>query len=85
MITLEECIALSGFTREEIDSICEHEHIPEVAAAALADYLMHREKGVDTLREMIEDDIRAAMRRGDKAHAASLLATLRAFLARHQG
>lgn len=83
MITLDECIEMSGLTPEEIEAICEHEHIPEVAAAALADYLMHQANGVSAVRTMIDDDIRASLARGDKAHAASLLVTLRKFLAAH--
>ena len=37
MITLEDCIAFCGLTEQEVLAIAEHEHIPEVAAAALAD------------------------------------------------
>ena len=35
MITLEDCIAFSGLTEAEIMAIAEHEHVPEIAAAAL--------------------------------------------------
>jgi len=83
MITIEEVIDLTGLSRDEIDAIAEHEHIPEAAAAALADYLMHQEKGVETVRGMIEDDIRRAIEHGDESHAATLLATLRRFMAEH--
>lgn len=83
MITLEEVIDLTGLTREEVDAIAEHEHIPEAAAAALADYLMHQEKGVDTIAGMIRDDIRHALEHHDRQHAATLLATLRHFIAEH--
>jgi len=83
MITIEECVQMSGLTQDEIDAICEHEHIPEVAAAAFADYMMHKEKGPDVLREMVRDDIRDSLARGDKQHAASLMVTLRKMLALH--
>ena len=43
MISLEDCIAMSGLSREEVDAIAEHEHLPEAAAAALAGYLMEHE------------------------------------------
>jgi hypothetical protein len=33
MITIEDCIALCGLTREEIDAVAEHEHLPEAAAS----------------------------------------------------
>jgi len=83
MITIEDCIGLSGLTREEIDAIAEHEHIPEAAASALGAYLMQAEHGSEIVRDMIRDDIRHALRMKDRQHAANLLATLRTFLAIH--
>lgn len=83
MITLEDCIAMSGLTREEIDAIAEHEHLPESAAAALAAYLIETEGGADAITRMIRDDIRAALSHGNREHAAELLAALRHFLAEH--
>ena len=50
MITLEDCMAFCGLTEEEVLAIAEHEHMPEIAAAALAEYLstksMARKKSV---------------------------------------
>jgi hypothetical protein len=84
MISVEDCIALSGLTREEIDAIAEHEHLPEAAAAALAAWLMAKEEaGTLEIRQMIRDDIRAALKAGNRAHAAELLAALRHFLSEH--
>lgn len=84
MISIEDCIAMSGLTREEIDAIAEHEHLPEAAAAALAGYLVeHEEHGLPAIRGMIRDDLRDALHRGDRQHAAELLAALRHFLAEH--
>ena len=45
MITLEDCIAMCGLTEEEILAIAEHEHIPEIAAAVLAQYLLCQSTG----------------------------------------
>ena len=45
MISIEDCIALSGLSREEVDAIGEHEHMPEAAASALASYLLNRPGG----------------------------------------
>jgi hypothetical protein len=36
MITLEDCIALCGLTEAQVLAIAEHEHLPEIAASALA-------------------------------------------------
>ena len=38
MITLEDCVALCGLTEQEVLAIAEHEHLPEIAAVALASY-----------------------------------------------
>ncbi len=80
MISIEDIIGMTGLTREEVDAIAEHEHIPEVAAAALGDYLMHQDKGPDAIISMIRDDLRAAMARGDRAHAKELLMALKHFI-----
>jgi hypothetical protein len=83
MITLEDCIAFCGLTEQEVLAIAEHEHIPEVAAAALAEYLLNRPKGAGQIRDMICGDIRAAFDRGDNKHAAELCSALRHFLECH--
>ena len=84
MITLEDCIALCGLTREEIDAVAEHEHLPEAAAAAYSAWLMrNRGAGIPMIRNILRDDIRTAMASGNHAHAAELIAALRHFLAEH--
>ena len=86
MISIEDCIALSGLSREEVDAIAEHEHLPEAAATALAAWLMSKqERGELEVSAMICDDIRAALKHGNHAHAAALLAALRHFLGAHPG
>ena len=83
MISIEDCIAMCGLTREEVDAIAEHEHIDEFDAAALANHLMDREGGPRKIREMIHDDIRAALTHGNKDHARDLLMALRHFMHAH--
>jgi hypothetical protein len=83
MITLEDCIALSGLTKEEVLAIAEHEHIPEIAATALGQYLLSKESGSEKVRDMIVDDIRQAQARGDKNHVLTLLHVLHHFLKTH--
>ena len=85
MISFEDCVAMCGLSREEIAAIAEHEHIPEMAAAALGNYLLGREHGLDTIRDMIVDDIREASARGNRRHAGELLSVLRHLLAEHPG
>jgi hypothetical protein len=75
-IAREDIIGLCGLSEEEVDAIAEHEHIPEVAAAALASYLSHRKGGFQEIRLMICDDIKGALDRGDDRHAKELFMAL---------
>ena len=61
MIALEDCIGLCGLDEDEVAAISEHEHIPEMAAAALANYLLTQPHGGETIRTMIIDDIHKAL------------------------
>jgi hypothetical protein len=83
VISLEDCTALSGLTEQEVIAIAEHEHVPELAAAAIGRYLLKKPNGPEKIRDMIRDDIHDALSRGDKDHASELLMTLRHFLATH--
>ena len=83
MISLEDCIAFSGLTEEEILAIAEHEHIPEAVACGLAKYLSSSPGGPDRVRNMIVDDVKTARRRGDSVHVRHLLHVLHHFLRTH--
>lgn len=83
MLTLEDCIALCGLTADEVDAIAEHEHVPEIVAAELANYLVHSKDGMPMLKRMIIDDIEAAQRRGDLEHVLHLRLVLRHFIRTH--
>jgi hypothetical protein len=73
MITLEDCIGLCGLTQEEVLAVAEHEHLPQVAATAFAQYLLSRDHGTEVIRDMIVEDIRLAQRGGNKEHVLTLL------------
>jgi hypothetical protein len=83
MISLEDCIAFSGLSEEELAAIGEHEHIPQVAACALADYLLKQPDGGRKIRGMIVDDIQQALCQGRIRHAQELFMALRHFLEGH--
>lgn len=83
MICLQDCIALCGLTEEEVLAIAEHEHLPEIAASALAQYLLRQSHGSVKIRDMIVDDVRAAQCRGDRKHVQTLLHVLHHFLQSH--
>ena len=83
VVTLEDCIGLCGLTEEEVLAIAEHKHLPEIAATALAEYLLSQEHGSEKVLDMIVDDIRQAQLRGDRVHVVILLHVLHHFLKTH--
>lgn len=83
MISLVDCIAMCGLTEDQVLAIAEHEHIPEIAAAALGQYLLNHKHGSERIRHMIIDDVRAAQARGDRHHVQALLHALHKFLREH--
>lgn len=83
MLTLTDCIEYLGLTKDEVYAIAEHEHCPPVIAAEHAAYLVMDRGGERRIRRMILDDIEAAQRRGDAAHARELRGVLAHFVATH--
>lgn len=83
MLTLEDCIGLCGLSEEEILAIAEHEHIPEMAAVELANYLVQMPDGELYIRAMIRDDILAAVQAGHRDRALALKLVLRNFVLCH--
>jgi hypothetical protein len=83
MISLEDCIAFSGLNEDEVAAIGEHEHIPQIAACGLADYLLKQPHGGEAIRRMIVDDIQQALSAGRIKHAQDLFMALRHFLESH--
>lgn len=83
MISIDDIIAMTGLDPAEVAAIGEHEHLPDVAAAALAEYLLHQKDGAEKIRDMIVDDIKMALDTGRINHAQELFMALRHFLAEH--
>jgi hypothetical protein len=83
VISFEDCIGLRGLTEAEIAAIAEHEHVPEIAAAIVGQYLLHQEHGPERIRQMIVDDPRSAVRNGNVKHAAQLASALHHLAASH--
>ena len=83
MLTLEDVIDYSDLTEEEVDAIAEHEHVPEIIAAELGNYLVHSEDGVPMLKRIILDDIEAARNHGNEKHLRELTLVLQHFVRTH--
>lgn len=83
MLSFEDCVALCGLTAEEVHAIAEHEHIPEIAAAEYANYLITQPDGEMYIKAIIRDDIARAAACGDRARALALKLVLRNFVRQH--
>ncbi|MCP4318535.1 MAG: hypothetical protein GY789_21615 [Hyphomicrobiales bacterium] len=83
MISMKDCLAFCDLTEEEVLAIAEHEHMPEMIAIAYAQYLAHKNRGMETVFKMIVDDIRAAQSRSDASHVRELLHVLHHFIRSH--
>ena len=85
MLTLEECIALSELTEDEVLAIAEHEHIPQMAAVEMGHYLIASPDGRARIKRMILDDMQAARDHGDRQHLTTLKLVLKHFVDTHAG
>ncbi|HWQ39682.1 MAG TPA: hypothetical protein VNM24_13935 [Burkholderiales bacterium] len=83
MLSIEDCIALSELSEAEILAIAQHEHIPEIAAAEMGNYLIQSPDGEMRLRAIIVDDIREAEAKGDRTRALALKLVCRNYLQAH--
>jgi S-ribosylhomocysteine lyase LuxS involved in autoinducer biosynthesis len=83
MLTFEDCLGLSELTEDEILAIAEHEHIPELAALEMGNYLVHTTSGEKEIKRIILEDIVVAREAGDIKHAAVLKLVLRHFCKEH--
>ena len=83
MLTLEDCIALCGLTEEEVLAIAEHEHIPEIAAAEMGNYLLRAPDGESCIKAMIRDHIAAAIAEPNRNRELALKLVLRNFVLGH--
>ena len=83
MLTLDDCIALSDLSEDEVLAIAQHERIPEIAAAELANYLLRKPDGELMIKAMIRDDIAQAAVTRDRERELALKAMLRDFVLKH--
>lgn len=83
MLTLEDCVALCGLTDEEVQAIAQHEHIPEIAAVELGNYLVNAPDGEQCIKAMIRDDLSHAWACGNRDRTLALKLVLRNFILQH--
>mgnify|MGYP000545153535 CR=1 FL=1 len=83
MLTYQDCLGLCACNAEEIRAIAQHEHLPEMIALELSEYLVHSPQGVPMISRMILDDIETARELGDQARVEKLQLVLQHFIATH--
>jgi S-ribosylhomocysteine lyase LuxS involved in autoinducer biosynthesis len=83
MLTLQDCIEMSDLSEDEILAIAEHEHIPEMVALELGNYLVHTSSGEKRIRRMICDDMEEARAKGDQGRVAVLRMVLKHYVEHH--
>ena len=83
MINENDILDMCDLTRAEIHAIAQHEHLSEVEAAEMGEYLLHIHHGPQKVQGMICDDIRDALHKHDLNGARALYKTLHEFLALH--
>ena len=83
MINENDILDMTCLSREQIAAIAVHEHLDEVAAAELGEYLMHIHHGPQKVQQMICEDIAEALHRDDLDDARALYKALKAFLTEH--
>ena len=83
MLSLEDCLALCELSEEEVLAIAHHEHLPEIAAAELGNYLVHTPEGERRIKSIICDDIAEAKACGDRTRELALKLVLRNFVRQH--
>lgn len=83
MLTIDDCIALSDLSEEEVAAIAEHDHIPPMLALELGHYLLEGPDGCLRIRRIILEDIETARSAGHYAHSARLKLVLRHFIETH--
>jgi hypothetical protein len=83
MLSLHDCIAMSGLTEDEIAIVAEHEHLSLIVAAELGSTLLESPKGVFTLRGYIVDVLAQAKLSGQREKAKRVDGVLTRFNANH--
>jgi len=83
MLTYQDCLGLCDLTEEEIEAVALHEHIPQIVAVELGNYLLHRPDGTLCIKRMILDDIDQAQHGGDNQRVFQLKLVLKHFVDTH--
>ncbi|MBI3141046.1 MAG: hypothetical protein HYZ19_04195 [Rhodocyclales bacterium] len=85
MLSLQECLDLSGLSEEEIEAIAEHEHVPEIVAAEIGNTLLQTKAGICLIKLYLLENVEHARCLGQFEKAKQLDALYRRFDSEHPG
>lgn len=83
MVSLQECMDLSGLDQEAVEIIARRQHVPDIVAAEMGYTLCRTPEGLRQLRRLIRDDLKRAARDGDLQRSLRLNRVLAQFNARY--
>ncbi|WP_019646885.1 hypothetical protein [Novispirillum itersonii] len=85
MLTLTDCLHFSGITEAELALVAHHEHLPPLVALEKAHAFLQRDWGEPALRQMVLDEVRAALLSEDPERARAMLEQLQKTFTDHPG
>lgn len=85
MISLQDCLDMSGLTEDEVHILAEHENVPEIVAMELGASLLQRPGGCGFLRSCIQECLTRAEHAGRWNKARHISEVLHRFDAVHSG
>ncbi|MBI3447036.1 MAG: hypothetical protein HY055_17130 [Magnetospirillum sp.] len=60
MLSLEDCIAFSGLTPEQVDAVACHEHLPLILVAEWAEAVLEAEGGCARVAAILAEEVEVA-------------------------
>ncbi len=75
MITLRDCVDLSGIEPDEIEAVAEHEKLPFIVAMEKGSWMLEQSWGPSAIRQIIQDDVAVAEAHGAWRHVRELRMT----------
>lgn len=83
MLSFTDVLAMCPCSEEELLAIAEHEHVPLIIAAEIAEYLLETPEGIPIVRRIIVEDIELARNSGNVEKVERLQLVLKHFIATH--
>ncbi|KJS39455.1 MAG: hypothetical protein VR70_07935 [Rhodospirillaceae bacterium BRH_c57] len=85
MLTLQDCVEMSGIDWDELVAIAHHEHLPDMVALEKAHAFLQQEWGAPAVRQMVIDEVRRSIEKGDSKEAVTALRILEHTFEAHPG